>query len=504
MTSPPPVFRADAISKRFGGIYAVRDVSFDLSAGEIVGLLGANGAGKSTLLKIISGALRPDAGQVVLGGKPLRLGDPVAAANHGIASVYQELSLLPHLTVAENLCVGDYPAAKHVMSWRRLRRQARELFTSLEIDVNESRLADSCSLADKYLIEIAKAVRRSPRILILDEPTAALDTRDVARIFNIIRTLEARGTTIIFVSHRLEEVVEITKRVVVMRDGQNVGGGVTRDLTHEQIISMMAAEAADWTDAKRRAGPRPIDFSGAARIGARNVTTPVLRSVNFEARRGEIVGLAGLRGSGRTELCELLAGAARPERGHVTLDGEPAVLRSPHEALRRGIGFVPAERKSAGLFLQLSVTDNVTIPVLGKRHGLVVRPAWAKETALRYAGMLQIKLPEQGVASPAAALSGGNQQKVVLAKCLAARVDVLVLDEPTRGVDIATKPQIYSLLQALASEGMTVIVSCSELPELYEVAQRIVVLHRGEVSGEVEGPDFDEQRILAYAMGTAS
>ena len=190
-------------------------------------------------------------------------------------------------------------------------------------------------------------------------------------------------------------------------------------------------------------------------------------------------------------------------RGHVTLEGEPAVFRSPHEALRRGIGFVPAERKSAGLFLQLSVTDNVTISVLEKRRSLLVRPAWAKDTAQRYTEMLQIKLPEQGVASPAASLSGGNQQKVVLAKCLAARVDVLVLDEPTRGVDIATKPQIYSLLQALASEGMTVIVSCSELPELYELAQRIVVLHRGQVAGQLEGPDFDEQQLLAYAMGTA-
>lgn len=503
MTIPPPVFRAEAISKRFGGIYAVRDASFELIPGEVVGLLGANGAGKSTLLKVISGALRPDAGQVVLAGEPLRLGDPVAAANHGIAAVYQELSLLPHLTVAENLCVGDYPADKHVMSWRRLRRQARELFASLEIDVNENKLAGNCSLADKYLIEIAKAVRRRPRILILDEPTAALDVRDVDRIFSIIRNLEAQGTTIVFVSHRLDEVVEITRRVIVMRDGRNVGGGVTRDLTHEEMISMMAADAADWIDAKRPARPRPTSLRGPARIGTRNATTPVLHSVTFEARRGEIVGLAGLRGSGRTELCELLAGANRPVRGHVTLEGEPAVFRSPHEALRRGIGFVPAERKSAGLFLQLSVTDNVTISVLEKRRSLLVRPAWAKDTAQRYTEMLQIKLPEQGVASPAASLSGGNQQKVVLAKCLAARVDVLVLDEPTRGVDIATKPQIYSLLQALASEGMTVIVSCSELPELYELAQRIVVLHRGQVAGQLEGPDFDEQQLLAYAMGTA-
>lgn len=491
------------VTKRFGGIYAVRQVSVGFTKGEVVGLVGANGAGKSTLLRMITGAVRQESGHVLVLGQPLKPGDPIDAARQGIAAVYQELSVLPDLSVAENLYLGDYPTKGRVIPWRTVRRKAQQLFVSLEVDLPVNRLAGQLSLADKYLLEIARAVRRNPRVLILDEPTAALDMVDVERIFAIVRALARQGKAIIFVSHRLAEVAAITDRVIVMRDGSYVGGGQTSGLSHDELISLMAAETAHWfAGAARRAPVAPI--SQQTRIGTSQVSTDVLRSVDIAARKGEIVGLTGLRGSGTTDLCRVLAGAAAPLRGHVIVSDEPVRLRSPFHALERGIGYVPSERKSQGLFLQLSVRENMVLPALAKEKKHFIRPSWERALAQRSVSALSIRLPEGGVGSLVSLLSGGNQQKVVLAKWLASRVDVLILDEPTRGVDIGTKPQISILLHELAKDGMTVIVSSSELPELYDLADRIVILHRGRVTGEVRGPDFDEEMILRYALAADS
>jgi ABC-type sugar transport system ATPase subunit len=453
---------------------------------------------------MIAGAIRPDTGQVLMLGRPLKPGNPIAAASQGIAAVYQELSILPELSVVENLYLGDYPTNGLTIAWRKARRETQRLFASLEIDLPINQAAGRLPLADKYLLEIARAVRRDPKLLILDEPTAALDLVDVERIFTIVRALARRGTTIIFVSHRLEEIAAITQRVVVMRDGTYVGGGRTSDLTHDELISLMAAENAQWLEGSaRRAHPGPT-ISREVRIGLSQVSTDILRFVDFHADKGEIVGITGLRGSGTTELCRVLAGATAPKRGTVLIAGRPVRLRSPFHALARGIGYVPSERKSQGLFLQLSVRDNMILPTLAKEHIHLIRPSWERKLAERNVSALSIRLPELGAASQVSLLSGGNQQKVVLAKWLASRVDVLILDEPTRGVDIGTKPQIALLLQELAQSGMTVVVSSSELGELYDMVERIVVLHRGAVTREVHGPEFDEEEILRYALGASS
>jgi ABC-type sugar transport system ATPase subunit len=505
LTDPPleptPILETRDVSKRFGGIYAVHHVSVSVRPREIVGLVGANGAGKSTLLRIIAGAIRPDGGHVRLLGQVLPPGDPVAAAHQGIAAVYQELSILPGLSVAENLYLGTYPTKRGVIPWRSLRREARNLFASLEVDLPINQPAGQLSLADRYLLEIARAVRRDPRVLILDEPTAALDVVDVERIFTIVRSLARRGTAIIFVSHRLAEVTAITERVIVMRDGNHVGGGRTADLNHDELISLMAAESAQWLAGSVSRAPQAPKGATTVRIGVAQVSTDVLRSVDFAAHKGEVVGLTGLRGSGTTDLCRVLAGATVPQRGQVVIDGEFVRLRSPFHALAQGIGYVPAERKSQGLFLQLNVRENIIIPALAKERKHLIRPSWERALTERSVSALNIRLPELGTSSFVSLLSGGNQQKVVLAKWLASKVDVLILDEPTRGVDIATKPQISLLLQELAKSGMTVIVSSSELPELYDMTDRIVVLHRGRVAGEVQGPSFDEGEILRYALG---
>ena len=502
--APGTILETHELTKRFGGIYAVRHVSVSFAGGEIVGLVGANGAGKSTLLGMIAGAIRPDAGQVLMLGRPLKSGDPIAAARQGIAAVYQELTILPNLSVVENLYLGDYPTKAGTVAWRTARREARKLFASLEVDLPITRLAGELPLADKYLLEIARAVRRNPRLLILDEPTAALDRVDVERIFTIVRALARRGTTIIFVSHRLEEVAAITDRVLVMRDGSHVGGGRTSGLSHDELISLMAAESAQWAEGSVRRAPVVARTSKEVRIGVSQVSTDILRSVDFVAHSGEIVGLTGLRGSGATELCRVLVGATAPQKGHVVLADQPVRLRSPFHALERGIGYVPSERKSQGLFLQLSVRDNMILPTLAREHIHFIKPSWARALAKRNVSTLNIRLPEFGVASLVSLLSGGNQQKVVLAKWLASKVDVLILDEPTRGVDIGTKPQISTLLRELAQSGLTVIVSSSELPELYNTVERIVILHRGRVTREVYGPEFDEEEILRYALGAVS
>ncbi|HEY1919794.1 MAG TPA: sugar ABC transporter ATP-binding protein [Streptosporangiaceae bacterium] len=507
-----PVLETRHLTKAFGSMFAINDVSIAISPREVVALVGANGAGKSTLLRMIAGALKPDAGEVAYLGGPLRPGDPGEAARKGISAVYQELSLVPGLSAAENLFLGDYPRRRGLIDWKSVRRRATELFDRLGIDVDVVCAAADLSLPEKYLVEIAKAVRHTPRLLILDEPTAALPDHDVLNIFRLIRTLQDQGTAVIFVSHRLDEVIAVTDRFIVLREGRLVAEGKTSDASHDTFVRLMVGPA-QGQPSETRAGDRLAaelaahelaDHPGhgpAIAIGTTAVSSANLRSVDFRARPGEIVGLTGLRGSGCSDFCRILAGAQRPTQGSVILDDRPALFRSPVSAVRHGIGYVPAERKTDGLFLDLSVQENISLPSLFKQRRRWIRPAQAKAMAAASVRSLNIRLPEAALRTPVGLLSGGNQQKVVLAKWLAAGVKILILDEPTRGVDIATKLQIYDILREFAARGGTVVVASTELDELFQAASRIVVFHRGAVMADIPRTDFDEHSIVSYSAG---
>ncbi|OZM77941.1 sugar ABC transporter ATP-binding protein [Pseudonocardia sp. MH-G8] len=502
-TSDPPVLVARDLTKAYGATRAIDGVSLELVPGEVVGLLGENGAGKSTLLKVISGAEQQDAGTVELDGAPLRPGDPLTASRHGVVAVYQELSLYPFLTVAENILLGDYPRRAGLVHWAAVHRQARELLDSLGVDVPPAARVADLQLAERYLVEIAKAVRTSPKVLILDEPTAALDPHDVQRIFAIVERLRAAGTAVVFVSHRLSEVLAVARRYVVLRDGRLVGEGPLAGVTEQDLVGLMAGRPAG--SAAAEAGrARHARSPGDEVVAVESIGVAGVADISFTARAGEVVGIAGLRGSGRGELCRVLAGALRLDSGRMRIRGSEVALRSPAQALAHGIGFVPAERKTDGLVLSMSVQENIAIPQLVRTRRRVASAAAAERVATSFVDRLRIKLSHRGTRGAVGGLSGGNQQKVCLAKWLAADVSILVLDEPTRGVDVAAKSAIHEVISDLADAGACVVVSSSEISELTRLCDRIVVLHRGRQGGIVAGPDFDEQEIVALAVGTAA
>ena len=502
-TSVPPVLSARGLTKVYGATRAIDDVSLELVPGEVVGLLGENGAGKSTLLKMVSGAEQQDVGTVELDGAPLRPGDPLTAARRGVVAVYQELSLYPFLTVAENILLGDYPRRVGLVSWSAVHQQARELLDSLGVDVDPAVRVADLELAERYLVEIAKASRRSPKVLILDEPTAALDPHDVQRIFAIIELLRASGTAVVFVSHRLSEVLAVARRYVVLRDGRLVGKGSLAGATEHDLVGLMAGRPARSTarEMRRVRGERS---PGDEAVALESIGVAGVADISFTARAGEVVGIAGLRGSGRGELCRALAGALPIAGGRMRIHGSEVTLRSPAQALAHGIGFVPAERKTDGLILSMSVQENIALPQLVRTRKRVASAGSARRVAASLVDRLRVKLSHRGTHGPVGGLSGGNQQKVCLAKWLAADVSVLVLDEPTRGVDVAAKSAIHDVISDLADAGACLVVSSSEISELTRLCDRIVVLHRGRQGGVVTGPDFDEQEIVALAVGTAT
>ena len=498
-TSVAPVLIARGLTRTYGATRAVDGVSLELARGEVVGLLGENGAGKSTLLKMIAGAEQQDAGTVELDGAPLRPGDPLVASRRGVVAVYQELSLYPYLTVAENIVLGAYPRRAGLVHWSAVHRQARELLDSLGVDVAPAARVADLELAERYLVEIAKAVRTSPKVLILDEPTAALDPHDAQRIFALVERLRATGTAVVFVSHRLSEVYAVARRYVVLRDGRLVGQGPLAGTTEPDLVGMMAGRAEASAVAQQRRAPGP----GEEMLAVESICVAGVAGISFTARAGEVVGVAGLRGSGRGELCRALAGALRLDGGRMRIRGSEIVLRSPAQALAHGIGFVPAERKTDGLILGMSVQENIALPRLVRTRARVASAAPARRVATSLVDRLRIKLSHRGTQGAVGGLSGGNQQKVCLAKWLAADVSTLVLDEPTRGVDVAAKAVIHDVISDLAAAGGCVVVSSSEISELTRLCDRIVVLHRGRQAGIVVGPDFDEQEIVGLAVGTA-
>jgi rhamnose transport system ATP-binding protein len=491
-----PILVLEHADKSFGAVKALEDAHIELFAGEAHALVGENGAGKSTLVKILAGVLRPDRGRLLLDGEEVIFDGAKQSQEAGIAIIFQEPTLFPDLSVAENIFIGSQPLKRgRRIDRRRMRRDALALFDELGVRVDPDRLARGLSIADQQLVEIAKALTAQARVIVMDEPTAALTVREVDRLFGIAETLRARGTAILFISHRLEEVFALCQRVTVMRDGRHVLTQPIEELTTQSIIRAMVGREMSALF------PKTAAVAGRVVLKVERLTREgVFTDVSFDVRSGEIVALAGLVGAGRSEVARAIFGIDRWDAGSVEIDGRPLRPGSPTDAMAAGVGLVPEDRRQQGLVMDFSIERNVALASLGKveRLGLITPGAerrFTKDWALR------LKLKYGRLADPVWTLSGGNQQKVVLAKWLARRPAVLIVDEPTRGIDVGTKAEVHRLLSDLAANGVAVLMISSELPEVLGMADRIVVLFEGRVSRAFERVDADEDSIMRAATG---
>jgi ribose transport system ATP-binding protein len=491
-SEPPERLRMENVRKRFGPTVALAGVTLQVRSGEVVALVGENGAGKSTLMKILSGAHALDEGRMFLEGKPYCPADPLDARRAGFAMIYQELAQAPDLSVAENILLGVEPARGPFVRWREMRRIARDALAqvglpNLHPDTPIARL----SVAHRQLAEIARAVAVGCRVLVFDEPTSSLTQHDIATLFNLIRKLQSQGHAIIYISHFLEEVREIAQRFIVLRDGASVGGGMVGDFSNSQIVALMVGRNVDdlYPRSKRTPGDMLLEVS---HLSGQSIP----RDASLQLRRGEVLGIAGLVGAGRTELLRAIFGLERVKSGEVRI-GSAAGLASPAQRWTQRTGFVSEDRKAEGLALTLSIADNTTLA----SHGLFVSPKRMAGESRKWINRLAIRCRHPG--QPVSDLSGGNQQKVAIARLLHHSVDLLLLDEPTRGIDIGAKAQIYKLIDELASAGKAVLVVSSYLPELLGICDRIAVMHKGRLGPPRPVGECSEHTIMLEATGTA-
>ncbi|HET7726223.1 MAG TPA: sugar ABC transporter ATP-binding protein [Candidatus Limnocylindrales bacterium] len=483
------------VSKRFGATQALDDVSLELRAGEVHALVGENGAGKSTLVKILAGVYQPDSGTVHLDGRSVEITSPGLARNLGIAVVHQEPRLFPDLTVAENVFLGHTPTGRlGSVDWGAMRRATVDRLRELDVRLDPGAQVRGLSMADQQLIEIVKALTLDARVLILDEPTASLSVHEVDRLFAIVRRLRDRGVAVLFVSHRLDEVFDLCDRATVFRDGRLVATEATAELTTADLIRHMVGRAVElFPRGEHPVGDVVLEVEDLSRAG-------VFDGITFSVRAGEIVGLAGLVGAGRTEVARVLFGIDRPDRGVIRIGGAPVEFGSPAAAMRGGIAYVPEDRHQDGLVLDFPIAANVSLPILSRLfRGWFLRPATERALADEYARELQVRM--RGVDQLVAALSGGNQQKVVLAKWLATKPRVLILDEPTRGIDIGAKVEVHRIVSELAASGLAIILISSDLPEVLAMSDRILVLHEGRLTAEIARAEATEERVMYAATG---
>lgn len=485
------------VTKRFPGVVALNDVQFDLRPGEVHCLVGENGAGKSTLMKILAGAQPMDSGMIRLSGESVTITSPHHAQQLGISMIYQEFNLSPYLSVAENIFLGREPriGKSPFINWSQMYRDAREILGRIRVDLDVRKPVNELSVAQQQMVEIAKAISFNSKIIVMDEPSATLTDHELEALFDLIRTLRKDGIGLIYISHRLEEIFEIGDRLTVMRDGQYIGTSQVADLTREEIIRMMVGRELKDEFPKEvfQAGEERLRVEGLTRQGA-------FRDVSFSLRAGEIVGLTGLVGAGRTEVARAIFGADRLDGGHITLDGKPVLVKSPQDAIRQGIGLLTEDRKGQGLVLGMTVRENTTLANLSSLvKRLFVDRRRERSVASQYVKELQIKTPsiEQIVQN----LSGGNQQKVVLAKWLFTQSRILIFDEPTRGIDVGAKVEIYKLMNELARKGACILMISSELPEVLGMCDRILVMHEGRLAGELARKDATQERIMHLATG---
>ncbi len=481
------------ISKSFGATHALDGVSFDLRPAEVHALVGENGAGKSTLVKILAGVHQPDAGSIRLDGTVTQIAGPAAARALGIAVVHQEPQLFPDLSVAENVFIGHAPAGPlRMVDWGAMRRRAQGLFGELAIQLDVEAPVRGLSMADQQLIEIAKALSVDAGVLILDEPTASLSAHEVERLFTIVRGLRDRGVAVLFVSHRLDEVFELCDRATILRDGRWVATAATSELTTSDLVRHMVGRTVSlFPKVESPVGDVLLEVRGLTRGDA-------FRNVSFDVHAGEIVGMAGLVGAGRTEVARVLFGVDRADVGEIQLAGRPVSFATPAAALAAGIAYVPEDRHQDGLILDFSIASNVTLPILGRLFPrLLISRSREWEMGARYVDQLRIRAT--GVDQLAGALSGGNQQKVVLAKWLATEPRVLILDEPTRGIDIGAKVEVHRIISELAASGLAIILISSDLPEILAMSDRILVMHEGVIGAEIARADATEEAVMFAA-----
>jgi inositol transport system ATP-binding protein len=489
------------ISKRFPGVVALSDVGLELRRGEVLGLIGENGAGKSTLLKILSGAQRPDTGMILLDREPQVFAEPYEAQRKGIVTIYQEFNLIPTLSVAENIMIGRECGRAGFVSWSSTFRAAREALDRLGLKIDPRRLVRDLSVADQQMVEIARALSMDARLIIMDEPTAALSVAEVGRLLDLMRTLKARGIGIIYVTHRLDEVMTICDRATILRDGRLVGTVEIASTSVDQMIQMMVGRDLGAFAAVEGGAARP--GTPALRVdrlstdaGGLDPYATVVRDISLSVQPGEILGIAGLVGAGRTELARAIFGADPFRRGAIFVDGKPARIRTPADAIALGIGLVPEDRKQQALFLSLAIRNNMAVAAMSRLRAPFdyISDRWERRLVQDFRAALGIRMasPDQAIAN----LSGGNQQKVVLARWLALKPRILIVDEPTRGIDVAAKAEVHQLLARLAKDGIAVIVISSELPEVIALADRIVTLCEGRLTGEVARSGASEQRLM--------
>ncbi|MBI3910073.1 MAG: sugar ABC transporter ATP-binding protein [Armatimonadetes bacterium] len=494
---PSPLLEMRGISKRYPGVVALDNVDFDVRAGEVHALVGENGAGKSTLMKILAGAETRDAGQILLRGQPVHIDSPQRAMDLGINIIYQEFNLVPHLSAAENIFLGREPAASipGFIDFRRLYREAQQVMDSLGVSVDVRTEAGQLSVAHQQMVEIAKATSRNSVIIAMDEPSATLTEHELQNLFQLIRSLRERGVGIIYISHRLEEIFTIADRVTVLRDGHRIGTHPVEAMDRDTVIQMMVGRELAHSAPKRATvcGDAVLEARGLARHG-------VFRDVSFTVHAGEVLGIGGLVGAGRTEVARALFGADPLDAGEIRLRGKRVRIRSPRDAIRLGIGLVPEDRKTLGLILNMVVRENVTLANLDLLSLLgFVNRRREREATEQYVRSLRIRTPtvEQEVRN----LSGGNQQKVVLARWLFTDSRVMIFDEPTRGIDVGAKMEIYGLINDLAARGVATIMISSELPELLAMSDRVLVMHEGRLAGALSREEATQERVMHLATG---
>ncbi|TIO07075.1 MAG: sugar ABC transporter ATP-binding protein [Mesorhizobium sp.] len=495
------LLQMNGITKSFGGISALRSVGLRVDTGEVHALLGENGAGKSTLLKILSGAQLPDGGEVTFLGVKAAFNSPQDAQRCGIATIYQELTLVPGMSIAENIFLGREPGWANLVNWRTLVNQAQGLMAKVGLEKDPLTPARDLSVAEQQLVEIARALSMRSKLIIMDEPTAALSNAEVDRLFDIVSGFKADGLSVIFVTHRLEEVMRVCDRFTILRDGRFVCDGNVAATSVDAIIHHMVGR--EITVTQRRPAPAATDAVVlrvehlSRRRGAEGLNAMALSDISLEVRRGEILGIAGLVGSGRTETARAIFGADPFDSGKVFIDGVLLQATSPQDAIRQGIGLVPEDRKQQALFLSLSIRANLTVAAHDRvsRLGVFIDPTAEDTLIAQYKKLLRIRMvgPEQIVSD----LSGGNQQKVVLARWLALGPKVLIVDEPTRGIDVGAKAEVHNLLFQMASTGIAIVVISSELPEVLAISDRIITMREGRVTGEVQADAASPEMLMA-------
>lgn len=483
------------IQKRFAGVHALDDVSFTVNKGEVHALVGENGAGKSTLMKILNGIHQKDSGSIFYRGKEVEINIPQDAQALGITMIHQELNLMPHLTVAQNIFIGREPEKGVFLDEKKMNKMAEELLGSLNIDISPTARVNHLSIAKQQMVEIAKALSfEDSSLLIMDEPTAALTEGEIQDLFKMIRDLREKGVSIIYISHRLEELPQIADRITVLRDGQYVDTLNIEDAPKQKIISLMVGRVI-YDDPKQKSNA-PEDAPVVLEV--RNLVAPNVKNVSFKLRRGEILGFAGLMGAGRTETVRTIFGADPLESGEILVNGEKVDIKSPYDAVSHGISYLSEDRRAFGLAIGLSVKENAVMANIEEYSGkLFMNDKQIAEVTNEYVEKLSVKTPS--INQLVKNLSGGNQQKLVVAKWLIKNSDIFIFDEPTRGIDVGAKSEIYDLMQQLVEDNKSIIMISSEIPELLRMSDRIVIMCEGRITGEIDISEATQEKIMSYA-----